>query len=259
MSAVDVVRAARKSQGAYVLRESNHPLVYIAVAVFSFAMPLAGVHHVAFNSFWSLTAVEDDSMYPTLVAGDQLLVDRVTFQHRAPVAGELVTFTLEDGAERVARVIGEPGDLIVLSEEFIFVNDAPILRRRLDSSASENVEDVAGSRREELGHFIEEQGRLAYHVALPRVAYNAHPEEWQLGADEFLLLHDNRAALEDSRRVGPVARHNITGRPVYIGYSDEDPSASGFALRATGLYQQSDEFRTSRRGRRVQPAPPPRS
>lgn len=256
MSAIDVVRAARRSGGSYIVRESNHPLVYVAVAVFSFAMPLAGLHYVAFNSFWKLTPVEDNSMYPTLVAGDHLLVDTVTFQHRAPVPGELVTFALEDGAEHVARVVGGPGDVVVLSDEFIFVNDSPVIHRRLDPTASQQVEAIAGARREELGHFIEEQGRLAYHIALPRVAYDAQPEEWLLGTDQFLLLHDNRASIGDSRRVGPVTRANITGRPVYIGYSDENPTASGFILRATGLYDSGEDFRVSRQGRRVQPAPP---
>ncbi len=256
MSAFDVYRTAQKAGGAYVLRESNHALVYVAVAVFSFAMPLAGLHYVAFESFWKVTPVEDNSMYPTLVAGDQLLVDRVTFAHRAPVAGELVTFALEDGAERVARVVGEPGDSIVLSDEFIFVNDSPVVRRRLAPGAAALVEGIAGARREELGHFIEEQGRLTYHIALPRVSYDAHPAEWQLANDEFLLLHDNRAALDDSRRVGPVDRSSITGRPLFIGFSDEDLDASGFALRAFGLFQPSEDFRVARQGRRVQPAPP---
>ena len=256
MSALDVFRTARSDGATYVLRESNHAIVYAAVALFSFAMPLAGLHHVALQSLWSVTPVVDDSMYPTLVAGDRILVDRVTFDHRAPIAGELVTFRLQGESERVARVMGVPGDTIIVAEDVIFVNDAPVVRRRLDEPSSDAVEEIAGDAAHELGHYIEERGRLAYHIALPRTAFDATPDEWRLDAGEFLLLHDNRSQAGDSRRVGPIDREEITGRPVFVGFSDAETGDHSFALRATGILGSDEAFRTARQGLRVQPAPP---
>lgn len=256
MSAADVARTARRDGPTYVLRDANHAVVYGAVALFTFIMPLAGLHHFALKSFWSVTPVEDDAMYPTLVAGDRILVDRITFEHRAPVAGELVTFTLEAGPERIARVVGVPGDAIVIADGVIFVNDTPVVRRRLDGPARQAIEEIAGNFVPELGHFVEERGRLAYHITLPRTSFDAAAEEWHLDEDEFLVLHDNRSRPGDSRRVGPVERDEITGRPVFVGYSDASGESGSLTLRLSGVTTSDEEFRVERQGRRVQPAPP---
>ena len=256
MSALDVFHTAKTRGPAYVLRESNHAIVYLAVILFSFAMPLAGLHHVTLQSLWSVTAVEDDAMYPTLVEGDRILVDRVTFDHRSPVAGELVTFQLDGEPERIARVMGVPGDVVIVAEDVIFVNDAPVVRRRLDDSATSAVEQIAGDSGPELSHFVEERGRLAYHITLPQTAFDATPDEWNLRPDQFLLLHDNRSRSGDSRRIGPISRTEITGRPVFVGFSDDDNGDPSLALRATGLIRSDAGFRAARLGRRVQPSPP---
>lgn len=256
MSLVDVVRTAKQRGADYVLRDSNHAIVYGAVVIFTYVMPLAGLHHYALKTFWSVTPIEDSSMYPTLVAGDRILVDRVTFAHRAPVAGELVTFALDDGPERIARVIGQPGDSVVIADGVIFVNDTPIVRRRLEAPERAAVEEIAGDTVPELGHYIEERGRLAYHITLPRTSFDAAPEEWNLDGDEFLVLHDNRSHPGDSRRVGPVDRAEIIGRPVFVGYSDSQMDVGSLTLRLSGVTSSDEEFRIERQGRRVQPAPP---
>ena len=123
--------------------------------------------------------VDGWSMYPTLAPGEYVLFDRIPYRREAPKRGDvvLVRGVLADGRAIIKRVVGAPGDTVLLSNGALTVNGVPV-----DGMAS--LED-ADSR---------ESG------------------EWSLGHDEFFLLGDAPEFSTDSRYFGPVARSAIVGR-----------------------------------------------
>lgn len=255
MNATDVARTAAERGDDYVLRPSNAPLVYVGLALLTFFAPLSALYHVATTMVWRVVPVSGAAMYPTLVDGDRILVDVLDCGKRAPAVGELVLYELEHDTPRFGRVIGVPGDDVAVAWDSIFVNDVPGERVELDDEAVRRRVAMSGEPDGAGVHQVEHLGGASYHILSPARGFTAEPHSWTLGEDEFVVLNDNRAESDDSRRIGPIRRDDIVGRPVFVGYStDATADRLPLALRALTA-PTGDDYRALRGGRRVQPIP----
>jgi signal peptidase I len=135
--------------------------------------------------------IPSESMVPTLIKEDRLIVDKVSYHFKAPERGEIVVFMPPDEAAEVCtpgktqpskdayikRVIGLPGETIKVQNGQVFVNDRPL---------QEN------------------------YVRLP--SYQWGPKTVPQGS--YLMLGDNRDNSCDSHSWGFVPRENIIGRAI---------------------------------------------
>lgn len=237
----DSLRLIREDR-PYVLQPANRLITYIAVALFTFWMPLGFTINWSNERLWGWVWSGDDTMYPTIASGDLIMVDRAAYNGRDPFHGDLVFVeppTESGGSVFLARVIGIDGDLVQIEDGVPFVVDAPLTHYR--PAPGEAPEDVTGlgpatphqivyeASRQKLPEGGNEPVRW-YAVAMP----DNDPEAYSLkrskpvalkGGDLF-LLNDNRlepihtTADGGGARVGRrVPREWITGRPLYILYS----------------------------------------
>ncbi|MGI6542570.1 MAG: signal peptidase I [Limnochordia bacterium] len=127
--------------------------------------------------------VEGPSMLPTLHTGERLLIDKVTYRLRTPRRGEVIVFRYPADPEQyfIKRVIGLPGDTVVIRGGKVYVNDQCLEEDYVTSPI--------------LGEFG------PYMV----------PEQ------SYFVLGDNRNNSEDSRseRVGYVSDELIIGRAIW--------------------------------------------
>ena len=72
--------------------------------------------------------VEGPSMLPTLVNGERLMVDKITYRFRPPRRGEIVVFRYPANPKEsfINRVIGVPGDTIQIYGGVGYVNGQPL-------------------------------------------------------------------------------------------------------------------------------------
>jgi signal peptidase I len=123
--------------------------------------------------------VSSASMEPTLDVGDVVLV---TQQPPAPDdvdRGELVTFVSpEDGRRTVKRVIGLPGDTVVIKDSVLYVNDRVVDEPYVDHALID--------------------------------AY--YSRTYTVSDGTVFLLGDNRGNSIDSRDYGPVPFDDLLGR-----------------------------------------------
>lgn len=130
------------------------------------------------------TVVNGESMENTLMDGDNLIVDKLTYRFHEPKRFDVIVFPYQKGKNTyyIKRVIGVPGDSVYI-DEFgeIYINDEKL---------------------------IEGYGKEA--ILDPGMA----GDTIHLGAGEYFVLGDNRNASADSRdpSVGLVNREDITGR-----------------------------------------------
>lgn len=151
-------------------------VIYLAVVV---VCCLLFIRFVAVRS-----VVDGDSMNPTVLDRDNLIVEKVSYYFRAPDRFDVIVFELKDqpGVHYIKRIIGLPGDTVQVIDGYVYING-----EKLDS-------DVYGK----------EVMKEAYTAAKPVV----------LGTDQYFVLGDNRNHSKDSRsaELGPIDRKQFLGR-----------------------------------------------
>lgn len=142
---------------------------------------LAVLIFLLINAVSARIRVESVSMEDTLIMGDFVLIDRITYQLSSPKNGDIIVFRFPpDPAQRyIKRVIGVPGDHIRIFDGKVLVNE----------------------------NQLEEK----YIKALP--TYNG---EWIVPEESYFVLGDNRNRSNDSHIWGMVPAENIIGHALLI-------------------------------------------
>ncbi|MFZ1057541.1 MAG: signal peptidase I [Opitutaceae bacterium] len=148
-----------------------------------------------------------------ILTGDQLFVDRVSYQFMRPTVGQGFVFRTDNipeiertfGAQYfIKRLIGVPGDSIEMREPMIYRNGAPIT----GSAAFEmNAKRVSPYR----GYFNATHEDSRYFQLFK--GETVHVPE-----DSYLALGDNSMNSFDGRFWGYVPSKDVVGRPLFIYY-----------------------------------------
>lgn len=128
------------------------------------------------------TIIPSESMEPTIMTSDRMIINRLPYYYRNPKRGEIIIFKHGDEFW-VKRVIGEPGDTLNLIDGFVYINDKP-----LDESAYLDSSTLTFP--------------LSSDIVFPFIV----PE------DTYFVMGDNRLASRDSRAIGPIARELIVAK-----------------------------------------------
>ena len=122
--------------------------------------------------------VDGKSMEPNFSTGDYLIVDEITYRFREPVRGEVIVLHNPTNEEEffIKRVVGLPGEQILVSDNKVFVD----------------------------GERIDEE-YLSTDIKM------SDTPPFELREDEFFVMGDNRGSSFDSRDWGPLGRHQIVG------------------------------------------------
>jgi signal peptidase I len=145
---------------------------------------------LAVAAAWAVVAgpyvVQYSSMEPTLGHGEIMLVDRMTPRIAGYDRGDVVVFQPPQGDGLfVKRIVGLPGEEVILARAGVFVN-----------------------------------GRLVAEPYLCGGQPSTRPQAMQIPDDTYLMLGDNRPESLDSRSFGPVPTDMIVGR-VWAGYQPD--------------------------------------
>jgi signal peptidase I len=131
------------------------------------------------------------SMEDTLLIGDRVLVDRISWRFSDPGRGDIVVFHPPfDGPVLIKRIIGLPGDTISLSDGAVYINGKP-----LDEPYVRRINGVA-------------EPSEPFSNGLPW----ALQAPFKVPADSYFVMGDNRTDSGDSREFGPVKRGQFVGR-----------------------------------------------
>lgn len=154
---------------------------------------------------WAFLAqkIATPAMSPTLMPGDNVLVDKLTYRFTPPQRGDLLVFDarqtkarLPEGEEGPAltafRIAGLPGETVVLEHSCLFINGVKV-------GTEEGIPPLA-------------------YISDPLATKSAEASRtWTLGGDEYFVLGDyNRSS--DSRFWGAVPSSAIVGRITQIYY-----------------------------------------
>ena len=161
--------------------------------------------------------VQQKSMFPTIVEGEYILIDKLTPRFSDYQYGDVVVFEppsssglTTDGIPFIKRVIGLPGDTVSLENGRVFVTrpgESPV---RIEEPYV--VQEADGS-------------------TAPTLPRNGDPvTEWVVPAGSYFVMGDNRPESQDSRAFGPIDHELILGR-AWLRY---------FPLERVGLIERPE-------------------
>ena len=142
---------------------------------------LAVVLFLVINALSARVRVDGFSMLPTLHDGEFVLVNKLAYRIGSPTRGDIIVFqsTTEKDLDLIKRVIGLPGDHIVIGSDKVSVN----------------------------GQTLTEP----YIAAAPN-----YPGEWNVPNGYLFVLGDNRNDSSDSHVWGFLPIQNVIGKALLI-------------------------------------------
>jgi signal peptidase I len=139
------------------------------------------------NTLTARIRVDGMSMEPTLHSGEFVLVNRLAYRFGEPRYGDVIVFRFPRNPEQeyIKRIIGLPGDQVVIADRQVLVN----------------------------GEVLEEP----YIAALPR-----YENTWVIPEGSLFVLGDNRNNSSDSHNWGPVPIENVVGKAIFVYWPPAD-------------------------------------
>jgi signal peptidase I len=152
--------------------------------------------------------VEGSSMVDTLEDKEYIIINKLTYLVGTPHRGDVVVFRPPNDPSKyyVKRVIGEPGDRIIIKDGFVYIQKGGQGEvKKLDESAYLNAHN---------------EGHTYKH---PPSSGDTTPIEYSVPANDYFVLGDNRQGSLDSRsfmvdgQPEPyVQRSNIKGKVWFV-------------------------------------------
>lgn len=134
--------------------------------------------------------VVGNSMHPTYKNGEYLMANKILYKMSKPKRGDVIIFKYSDTQDFIKRIIGLPGDTVMLKDGKLYIND-----RMLDESNY-----LSNSIYTKGGEFLKE-GEI---VNVPQ--------------GKYFVSGDNRDHSSDSRAFGPIDAKNIKGKAWIVYY-----------------------------------------
>jgi signal peptidase I len=135
--------------------------------------------------------VEGASMQPTFHDDQFLIVSRINYLLMDAERGDIVVFHNPSGPEDdyIKRVIGLPGEVVEIRDTLVYID----------------------------GDALNEP-----YINEPCEPRSCPDKMWELAADQYFVMGDNRNHSKDSRVIGPVVREYIVGEVLIRYWPPED-------------------------------------
>ncbi|NBD22382.1 signal peptidase I [Paenibacillus glycinis] len=135
------------------------------------------------NYAFAQTEVKNISMQKTLVDGQRLIEDKISYRFEMPHRGDIVIIDGPESDKRlIKRVVGLPGDVIDFTSD---------------------------------GHVLVNQKLLQEPYVKGLTYSNGLKVPYTVPAKSVFVMGDNRENSQDSRMLGPIALSSLEGRAVF--------------------------------------------
>ncbi|HEY7680567.1 MAG TPA: signal peptidase I [Terriglobia bacterium] len=187
--------------------------------------------------------IPSSSMEETLLIGDHLMVDKVSYgpasfgkwllPYDSIERDQIIVFRypLDPATYFVKRIIGIPGDRIRLQEKSVIRNGVP-----LEEPHAVHKDDGFSDFRDNFPDFVSGSGFSDWMMELPEYVQAG---ELVVPEGRYFVMGDNRDFSSDSRYWGFVPRENIVGKPLALYWSFESSSEE---YRRTGVGDYAVRF-----------------
>lgn len=159
---------------------------------------LSVVLFVGINSVSARIRVDGESMVPTLVSGEYVIVSRLSYRIGAPQRGDIIVFHFprDPKEEYIKRVIGLPGDEVQVMKGQVYINGQLLNESYLDVKMN-------------------------------------YTGTWSVPTGQLFVLGDNRNNSSDSHDWGTVPMDYVVGKAILVYWPPVDWGLVGHVALAT--------------------------
>lgn len=193
--------------------------------------------------------IPSESMMPTLEVGDFILVNKYAYGLRLPVIntkivdigepkrGDVMVFIPPHREEHfIKRVVGMPGDEVVIYNNELIINGEPVEQTLIDREAARNPGEFCYQSRGSYQISEEKLGDSTHQIRTCSIASSASREGyWLVPEGHYFMVGDNRDNSSDSRSWGPVSEDRIVGKAFAIWMHWEGVSSLPSFKRVGGI------------------------
>ncbi|HHX99380.1 TPA: signal peptidase I [Candidatus Dojkabacteria bacterium] len=134
--------------------------------------------------------VVGQSMHPTYQNGEMLMANKITYKVGKPKRGDVIIFKYSETQDFIKRIIGLPGDTVMLKDGKLYINST-----LLDES-----------------HYLQSS------VYTNGGQYLTEGEQVTVPEGRYFVCGDNRPHSSDSRAFGPIDEKDIKGKAWIVYY-----------------------------------------
>lgn len=188
--------------------------------------------------------IPSGSMIPTLMIGDFILVNKLSYGVKVPFTdinlfgfdsdpiylfgksdpkrGDVIVFKYprDRSINYIKRVVAVPGDTVEVRSKILYVNDQPQVMEESKDNKKFLDEMDDKFKTYNFNFFKAKTGEADHILQFDRDAfYSTDFEKRTIGPNEFFVMGDNRDYSSDSRFWGTVPRENIKGRAMFVWFS----------------------------------------
>lgn len=148
--------------------------------------------------------IPQNGMFPSIKAGGLVLAKIHPYKSADEIKrGDVIVFADEGQSDQtfeIWRVVGLPGDAVLIMADSVSINGSPLPRERLRQQDNKII-------------FRESNGGAKYEVAYEEGSkIDQPPARLKVPANQVYVLGDNRFDAHDSRYFGPVKFATIIGK-----------------------------------------------
>lgn len=154
----------------------------VAVTLLITLVLFIGLHYSA-----QAVPLDGPSMQPGLHTNERVLVNSLAYAFHGPQRGDVIVFHPPSAPDEryIKRVIGLPGDTIVLTSDAVTINGYTLHEPYITPAPMGETE-------------------------------NPEPETIKLSESQYFVMGDNRTNSQDSRFFGPIDSHSIIGEAEFV-------------------------------------------
>jgi signal peptidase I len=192
--------------------------------------------------------IPSGSMKPTLEVGDFILVNKFAYGIRLPVIdtkivevgdpqrGDVMVFRYpsDPSINYIKRVIGLPGDRLVVDGKQVYVNGVAVPKTYLFEKLDDDVEGRTFGGYPTARFYSEQLGEVNHQIRERQLVRGISRQEWVVPQGHYFMMGDNRDNSKDSRFwedppgtppefSGMVPDRNIVGKAFAVWMSWPNP------------------------------------
>ena len=134
--------------------------------------------------------VVGNSMHPTYKNGEYLMANKILYKIAKPERGDVIIFKYSETQDFIKRIIGLPGDTVMLKDGKLYIN----------------------------GTMLDESKYLSDSVYTNGGDFLREGESVTVPEGRYFVCGDNRPHSSDSRAFGPIDKGNIKGKAWIVYY-----------------------------------------